>query len=316
MEFKNRILEGFLQETKNVDGVDQYVFILSTGRIDRHAEIVEVSGIDTSKFEKNAVMFYNHDSYSLPVGKWLNIWKDNGVLYGTAYFHEETEESKTIKKLVDKGILKAVSIGFISKAREVKAASDLEPDVVAELLEENKNANILVHTKSELLEASIVTIPANSDAVRVKAIQAFEADQLNEKEFDFVNSMIEKAGAVLNSKNKNKLSEARNLIDDVLETASKEEEQQDELNEKSCNCSTDCSSCEEEVVEVAVEEEVAETAEEKKLDFDDEEIIIFTPDFQFDEKDFEENENAVAENKESTEIDTIKILNFLKSKLN
>lgn len=125
-----------------------YDFILSDETKNCYNCIVKTDGIDTTAFEKNPVMLYMHERTHV-VGKWENIRKDGGKLIATAVFDDSTELSRTVKAQVEKGFLRAASIGF---------------DIVEE---KNGKDGVVIFTKTILKEASIVDIPGNQNAVKL-----------------------------------------------------------------------------------------------------------------------------------------------------
>lgn len=129
-------------------------FILSDESINKYGFRVLSAGIDLTEFKKNPVMFYNHNRMSLPVGKWNNISLIDGKLVAEAEFDEDDEFAMQIKSKVEKNILNATSIGF-----DVLAVSEDKADLL-------KGQTRPTVTKSRLLEASIVDIPANGNAMK------------------------------------------------------------------------------------------------------------------------------------------------------
>lgn len=129
-------------------------FILSDESINKYGFRVLNAGIDLTEFKKNPVMFYNHNRMSLPVGKWNNISLIDGKLVAEAEFDEDDEFAMQIKSKVEKNILNATSIGF-----DVLAVSEDKADLL-------KGQTRPTVTKSRLLEASIVDIPANGNAMK------------------------------------------------------------------------------------------------------------------------------------------------------
>jgi hypothetical protein len=74
-----------------------------------------------------------------------------------------TERGKVAKALVEQGMLNAVSVGFRSTQRR-------------------KEGRTMHHVQKELLEVSLVAIPANPTALRVKSNQEDEVDKPMEEE--------------------------------------------------------------------------------------------------------------------------------------
>lgn len=109
---------------------------------DRDGEVMNVTGLDTQNFEKNPVLMFGHNHQILPVGKALNLKKENGQLTFEPAFSESTQMARDVKALWEEGILGAVSIGFIPK-RMVD--------------------NVFV--EAELIEISVVNVPANPNAL-------------------------------------------------------------------------------------------------------------------------------------------------------
>lgn len=123
-------------------------FILSDESLNTYGFVVQTAGIDTAQFERNPVMLYMHDRESGVVGRWENIRKEGSKLLADAVFDESTELGAKIKKQVDNGFLRCVSIGIDNVTQE-----DLN--------------NVQTVTKCRLIEASIVDIPSNANAVKL-----------------------------------------------------------------------------------------------------------------------------------------------------
>ena len=129
-------------------------FVLSNDNLNRYGYRVKTDGILLKNFEKNPVLFYNHNSYQMPIGRWENLRVLNGQLLGDAVFDENDEVALQVKSKVEQGILSAASIGY--RVLELS-----EEDVV------NGQTRPTV-TKSEITEASIVAIPGNASALKLE----------------------------------------------------------------------------------------------------------------------------------------------------
>ena len=158
-------------------------FIVSDGSVNRFGFPVVTEGIQLDAFIKNPVMLYMHlrdgDFFStapenVPIGRWENLRIENGNLLADAVFDEGDDFAMEIKRKVDDGFLNAASIGI-----EILAISEDADD----MLPGQTRPTVL---KSELLEISIVDIPANSNAIKlmnkgqtVKLSSGFDINQLN-----------------------------------------------------------------------------------------------------------------------------------------
>lgn len=147
----------FTHAVKSIDEeARKATFVISTDEIDRTGEVVEQSW-DLENYKKNPIVLFGHDA-SKPgyvLGKATEIVADKdgdkNITLGTVQFAEEgtSEDADTVWKLVKQGILRTVSVGFIPHTFK-KLADDDDTDVLAD---------------NELLEFSIVPIPANPSAV-------------------------------------------------------------------------------------------------------------------------------------------------------
>lgn len=133
-------------------------FILSDDSENSYGYHVVSEGIDLTRFKANPVMFYNHDRWNMPIGKWENISIEDGKLQADAVFDKKDELGATVAQKVADGFLNATSIGFKALAVELRNEG---------LSEGDKPKKKMYVTSAELLEVSIVDIPANKNAVRL-----------------------------------------------------------------------------------------------------------------------------------------------------
>jgi HK97 family phage prohead protease len=127
-------------------------FILSDATPDRMGDVIEASGWDLVNFKRNPVALFNHNP-NFPIGKWHNLHIQGGELrgelrlapLGTSPRHDE------IRRLVDADILRAVSVGFLPRQSEPLT----------------KGGAGLRFKRAELVETSLVSIPANPNALAV-----------------------------------------------------------------------------------------------------------------------------------------------------
>ena len=184
-------------KTKRISGeikaIGDIEFILTTEVVDRDGDLLRISGISLENFLKNPVMFYNHNSWEA-IGYWRNLRIENNTLIGVPEF-SKSELGEKIKSQVEDRTLRACSIGFMIKSEGLENIDGQMVNVIYE---------------AELYEASIVTLPANQDAIRIK--------ELNKGEV-----MEEKAGAKLSKKNKELLLQAVENIKAVMEIEEEEE---------------------------------------------------------------------------------------------
>lgn len=137
-------------------------FVLSDENPDRMGDIVTASGWDVKSFKKNPIALFNHDK-SMPIGQWKNIRvNDKGRLIANLEFAALGTSARIdeIRSLVEQNILRATSVGFLPHKSEPVDPKD------------NKGDGFFFfpptrYLKQELLEASLVAVPANSNALRL-----------------------------------------------------------------------------------------------------------------------------------------------------
>jgi HK97 family phage prohead protease/HK97 family phage major capsid protein len=127
-------------------------FILSDETPDRMDDIILADGWDLAHFKNNPIALFNHQS-NFPIGKWKNLRVENKQLRGYLELAPQgtSERIDEIRKLRDAGILRAVSVGF--RPIETKARKETDYGVF--------------FVKTELVETSLVSVPANPNALAV-----------------------------------------------------------------------------------------------------------------------------------------------------
>jgi HK97 family phage prohead protease len=161
---KKHFLSSTITKAVGTDGAPVYRFIASTNSKDRHGEAILQSGWELDNYLKNSQVLYGHDSWSFPIGKTVKLELTDNALIADIVFasKEANEKAEQVRLLVEEGILSAVSVGFIPKDIQ-----DID--------------GVRTITQAELLEISIVPIPANQDAVRIAKSKGFTLEGLLEK---------------------------------------------------------------------------------------------------------------------------------------
>jgi HK97 family phage prohead protease/HK97 family phage major capsid protein len=127
-------------------------FVLSDAKADRFGDIIEVEGWQLEDFRRNPIALFGH-SHSFPIGKWANVEVRDGALRGDLQLAPKgtSDRIDEIRKLIEADILRATSVGFRPLESE-----PLKDDSWA-----------MRYTKQELVECSVVAVPANPNALAV-----------------------------------------------------------------------------------------------------------------------------------------------------
>ena len=134
-------------------------FVASTAKPDRYGDVVDQKGWDLRAYNRNPVVLFNHNPAQMPIGKG-KAYVENEQLMLEVEFDQKDEMAKTIEQKVRDGYINAVSVGF--QPSKTIARASLPPDHPYY----GKSGSYF--QASELLEVSIVTIPANNEATLSK----------------------------------------------------------------------------------------------------------------------------------------------------
>lgn len=145
-----------LPMTKDAAGADTRPVrvVVSTAGVDRMGDIIVQEGIDLTAYRTNPVVLWQHDS-DCPIARAPDVKVVGGKLTATALFPAEgaDEESDYVYGKIKAGIVNAASIGF--NPIEWEAIDPKQPWGGQKFV------------KSEMLEFSFVSIPANKDCIIV-----------------------------------------------------------------------------------------------------------------------------------------------------
>ncbi|MCS3690939.1 HK97 family phage prohead protease [Bradyrhizobium elkanii] len=128
--------------------------ICSTSDPDRTGDVIIQNGIDLTAYRKNPVVLWGH-SADVPIARATEINVVDGKLQATVQFpaEGEDEDSDWVYNKIKAGIINATSVGFIPK--------EYEP------VDPKSPWSGYRFDKSELLEFSFVSVPANSGCLIV-----------------------------------------------------------------------------------------------------------------------------------------------------
>jgi HK97 family phage prohead protease len=162
MELKT--FEAHMLET--TPGKREIVACISTAAVDRQNEVVLPTGMVRKNYAGMTV-FYNHDT-TRPIGVTQWIKPHNGKLLAKFRCTDKTAFARDMFALAQDGVLRTYSIGF----RPLESS----PPTAEELRQNPTWANATrVHRSWELLEFSLVGIPANPEALMLAISKGMDA---------------------------------------------------------------------------------------------------------------------------------------------
>jgi HK97 family phage major capsid protein/HK97 family phage prohead protease len=137
-------------------GDDPFEFVMSDGSVDRMGDIIEPDAWELRNFKSNPVALFSHNP-EFPIGTWQDVAVHRGQLTGRLELMEPVSERlRELHAAVNAGVLRAVSVGFHSRK--------FEPI-------EGSKVGGLRFLEAELVECSLVSVPANPNALaKAKAL--------------------------------------------------------------------------------------------------------------------------------------------------
>jgi HK97 family phage prohead protease len=157
-------------------------FVASDETPDRVGDVIEVAGWNLTTYKRNPVVLWGHDSSNTPpIGKAVNVRRGIGpsgksaLLASVEFAPKETHEfADTVYQLTKGGYLNAVSVGFLP--RTTKDITDKERQQLG------MPSYGLLYTSADLLEISVVSVPANPSALVTGAKGLVDSGILRERE--------------------------------------------------------------------------------------------------------------------------------------
>ena len=145
---------------------DRFVkFVITTGDADRENDMIDPSGWDLSSYLKNPVVMFAHDYNSLPVARTTELSNENGKLVAIAEFatYDLNPLAEQVFQMLKQGFLKGASVGF----RPVTFSY-------------NEKRGGVDFAQQELLEFSVVPIPANASALMAAGLDDVDTTLLRD----------------------------------------------------------------------------------------------------------------------------------------
>lgn len=175
------------------------LFVISNDVEDRQGEVLSLEGWDLENYKKNPVILWAHNDKEPAIGKGTDIKfrTINGKKQLTfkPFFHKKSDLSRLIADLVEDGIINATSVGFLPKEMDGN-----------------------VYTKKELLEVSMVNVPANAGALGLAMSKGYTKDLVS-KVLDVEEIKEEKESSVIEYKEYKKMPEDAEWKDNTKEAS-------------------------------------------------------------------------------------------------
>lgn len=149
-----------LKDARSADGLE---FVLSDETVDRMGDVIVAGGWQLANFKRNPIALFGHDQ-DTPIGVWEDLRVEGAKLMGRLKLAAKgtSQRIDEIISLIEQGILKAVSVGF----------KPIESEPLGE--------RGIRFKRQELLETSVVSVPANPKALAVAKSMNLSAETIAE----------------------------------------------------------------------------------------------------------------------------------------
>lgn len=151
-----------VRRTVEKDGQKRAVFVASTDTPDRYQDIVDQATWKLDNYRANPVVQVDHDYRVEATVARGQVATDGGVLTLEIEAWAETARAQDVRALVEAGIVHAVSVGF--RPGRMIPRSQLPPE------DPRRGDRGYIMYDCELLEVSIVAIPANPKALAARSM--------------------------------------------------------------------------------------------------------------------------------------------------
>ena len=144
-------------EARQAEAGDAYRMVIAANEQSRNGDDLNLRGISFKDYRKNPVVLWAHDSSGgIPIAKTLEIGHDDeGRIVADFQFNSGDDFAARVENAWNGGFIRAASIRYL-------------PSQIAERTDENGETRYRVE-KSELVEWSLVPVPADPDSVREAA---------------------------------------------------------------------------------------------------------------------------------------------------
>ena len=155
--------------------MDRATFIASTSASDRYGDVVDQESWKLDNYKNNPVIQVDHDYRAdATVGRATSATVQDGALVIEVQWGKGARAQEIAEKVKD-GLLNAVSVGFMPGRASRRSEFPADHPYYAD-----KATNLygMAYFDSELLEVSVVAVPANAEALAQRAAPAIDLDAL------------------------------------------------------------------------------------------------------------------------------------------
>ena len=142
-------------EARQTEDGSPHRMVIAANELSRNGDELNLRGVSFKNYRKNPVVLWSHDSWGgIPIAKTLKIGHDEqGRIEADFQFNSGDEFAARVENAWNNGFIRSASIRYL-------------PTKVVEVRNEEGKVERLRIEESELLEWSLVPVPADPDSVR------------------------------------------------------------------------------------------------------------------------------------------------------
>ena len=163
-------MEGLVYRTAVQSAADPFEFVLSDETVDRMGDVIAADGWDLKQFKNNPIALFNHNANAI-IGRWEKVRLEGKRLIGKLVLASAgtSQLVDEVRKLWDQKMVRAVSVGFRPVKSEPLNKKDDDDD-------DPFFFGPTRYLQSELVECSLVAVPANPNALPLGKSLELSAD--------------------------------------------------------------------------------------------------------------------------------------------
>ena len=167
------ILKDSLDAVEKWDAESQTMdFVISDASVDRVGDVVDVDGWELKNFKKNPVVLFAHRYDQPAVGQATKVWTEDNKLRARVQF-APTALGQEMQSLYAGRFMRATSVGFMPLEQEERKVSEEEAAKYGFHMPTR-------YKRQELLEFSLVPVPANANALAAAITGGLQAKAFQE----------------------------------------------------------------------------------------------------------------------------------------
>ena len=156
--YKEQCRVMVVTEARQTEDGSAHRMVIAANEVSRNGDELNLRGISFKNYRKNPVVLWAHDAYEgIPIAKTVKIGHDEqGRIAADFEFNSEDEFAARVENAWNGGFIRGASIRYM-------------PTKVVEVRNEAGEVERVRIEESDLLEWSLVAVPADPDSVRAAA---------------------------------------------------------------------------------------------------------------------------------------------------